>query len=148
MMDFVSEVSPWMVAIKRLIQESRTVSPPCSPTLSADESPSITAGTSPVISPVITVPTSLPSEHVNEQDNITTSYQNSESHAHITDDTEMSDNQLNDTSDSVKNSVDIASLVIDNSTPLNSTANSEPFTGSNLLVDNTDNTNTTDKDVQ
>ena len=148
MMDFVSEVSPWMVAIKRLIQESRTVSPPCSPTLSADESPSITASTSPVISPVITVPTSLPSEHANEQDNITTSYQNSESHAHSTDDTEASDNQLNDTSDSVKNSVDIASLVIDNSTPLNSTANSEPFTGSNLLVDNTDNTNTTDKDVQ
>ena len=41
MMDYVSEVSPWMVAIKRLIQESRTISPPCSPTIPVDKNPCI-----------------------------------------------------------------------------------------------------------
>eukprot|EP00914_Ancora_sagittata_P003800 GHVO01008190.1.p1 GENE.GHVO01008190.1~~GHVO01008190.1.p1 ORF type:complete len:177 (-),score=21.70 GHVO01008190.1:151-657(-) len=32
MMDYVSEVGPWMVGIKRLIQEARNISPPLSPT--------------------------------------------------------------------------------------------------------------------
>ena len=40
-MDYVSEVSPWMVAIKRLIQESKSLSPPCSPTLPSEEASTI-----------------------------------------------------------------------------------------------------------
>ncbi|ELT91810.1 hypothetical protein CAPTEDRAFT_229286 [Capitella teleta] len=53
MMDYVSEVGPWMVGIKRLIQEARNIQPPLSPT----DSTTMTTTTSPLASAATTMDT-------------------------------------------------------------------------------------------